>query len=88
MTYPNLTLADLTDEKLPGKIDQLFEGNKRFKKLSQEIIRAQNRLQEITSDDHWFIYLDVESTANIRLDYMLRKVALWSYHQGRKNRGK
>ena len=82
---PTLTQADLTADKIPGLVDLLFEGNTHHRKLSRSILREQDRLQELCSDDAWLQYLYTEEAVNIRLNFMLAETAKWAFHQGRRS---
>ena len=84
---PTLTQDDLAQDKIPGKVDQLFDGDTTHKQLSKAILREQHRLQEQVSTDAWLSYLTLEQFTNQRVDHMLTRVAQWAWHQGRKSRG-
>ena len=87
MEVPTLTADDLTADKIPGKVDQLFQNDATYKQTSKAILREQHRLQSLSSDDGWLAYLNLEQATNERLNHMLLQVAKWAHGQGRKSRG-
>ena len=56
------------DQDLATTIDQILGDDPEFKRLTQKLKRAQQRLKKLCSDPAWTQYLLVESEANARAD--------------------
>lgn len=85
--YPRLSAeAIANDSTLLSLVDSLFELNDSYGKHRRKILDAQDRLQELASEDAWIAYLDIEQLVNNRLNFMLATVARWAFNEGRRSR--
>jgi len=85
--YPRLSVeAIANDSAVLSFVDALFERSDNYGKHTSKILAAQQRLQELASEDAWIEYLDVEQRVNVRVNSMLAIVARWAFHEGRRSR--
>jgi hypothetical protein len=76
---PRLTSEDHANEsRLPGLVDQLFEQDPSYWKLTRRIFKLQLRHQELASEDAFVALLDLEAAWTERVAWMLAEVARWA----------
>ena len=67
-------LLDLVIIKLPGYVT-----------LRRKIVRRQERLRALASDDAWDAYLRVEALTNERNQEVITALVRWAFGQGRRS---
>jgi hypothetical protein len=82
---PKLTPEDLADPSKLGGILDAVVADDNYRKLTAKILKAQDRLQQLASDDAWVEYLEVEQLVNTRMTFMLTAVAKFAFNEGRRH---
>ena len=85
---PTLTpeiVAD--DEQLAEVTDEVMLQNVTLCRMSQAIIAAQGRLQDVLGDQ-WPAYLAVEELINGRMERLCAVLARWAFEEGRRATGR
>ena len=82
---PSLTPEDLHDHsKLGAVLDAAVTGNDNYRRLTEKILDAQDRLQTLCDEDAWIQYLHLEAVVNARIDLVIATVARFAFRQGRR----
>jgi hypothetical protein len=76
--------ASIDDGSLPAAIDELLRSDRKFRRFSYSIRRAQDALRREMLTEAYYLYLDLEAVANRRFAHALATVAVWAFEQGRK----
>jgi hypothetical protein len=84
---PRLHPADLADNRVHAAVDGLFIDSAEYAKHTRKILAAQDKLQQLASDDAWIAYLEIEQAVNARVSMMVALIARWAFNEGRRHRG-
>ena len=79
---PKLTPEILEDDELLGEVtDEVMLQNVTLCRMSQAIIAAQGRLQDVLGDQ-WPAYLAVEELINGRMERLCTVLVRWAFEEG------
>lgn len=73
-------LAD--DDQLLDAIDQLLADDAAHKGFRKKVLKRQQRLRSLTTDEGWRAYLHIEEVVNARAAYVVLTVARWVFEAG------
>jgi len=82
---PRLDQRVLLDaDRFGVAVGELFDAAPEMRRHRRRIIRLQNRLRKLVSDETWLAYLHLESAEAGRLNDAVDLVAAWAFLQGRR----
>lgn len=74
------------DEAIDLVIDSVLMGSKRLRRLSKNILKAQQRLQHAVDADGWRLYLALEELVNERAEEEMDLLVRWALTAGARSR--
>jgi hypothetical protein len=85
---PKLTPDVLADQsKLGGILDAVVSTDDNYRRLTQKILVAQDRLQQLVSEDAWVEFLLLEEAVTERANITSLLITRWAFLEGRRTRG-
>ncbi len=82
---PRLTAdRDADDSHLGGLLDELITADDNYKRLTRQILAAQDRLQALCNEDAWVAFLDTEQLVTARANVTSLLIARWAFTEGRR----
>jgi hypothetical protein len=84
---PQLDQRVLRDPDALGiALSELFAADPGMRRHPRKIIRRQNRLRKLVTDEAWAAYLDLEIATAARLSDAIDLATAWAFRQGRRAR--
>ena len=81
---PQLDQRVLRDPDALGiALSELFNADPGMRRHPRKIIRRQNRLRKLVTDEAWTAYLDLEIATAARLSDAIDLATAWAFRQGR-----
>lgn len=74
------------DEAIEIVIDAVMLGSKPLRKLTKNVLRAQQRLRRRVDDDGWKGYLKLEEIVNARASMQMDVLVRWALAHGSRSR--
>lgn len=70
------------DEQLLDAIEELLTDDAAYKGLRKKLLKRQQRLKKLSTDEAWRTYLRIEEVVNARAEHVVLSVVRWAFEQG------
>lgn len=72
------------DEQLLDAIEELLTDDAAYKAFRKRVLKRQQNLKKLSTDDGWRAYLRIEEVVNARAEHVVLTVVRWAFEQGLK----
>lgn len=80
---PHLDPSVIADDgQLLDAIDELLADDADYKAFRKTVLRRQQRLKKLSTDEAWRAYLRIEEVVNARAERVVLTVARWAFEAG------